>query len=146
MPVRQNLSSNGLRDIDYNILTVLSMGDGRTIAELDRLVSITGAQVSDGDIQKLVERGLVALETGGGENVVRFTEAGRRYAIELLAIAKAAESDAERDFDYREVQVMTLLLKRAIRSTAAALPEHWQTDRFWRGNNLWHDRASSDVA
>jgi 3-hydroxy-9,10-secoandrosta-1,3,5(10)-triene-9,17-dione monooxygenase reductase component len=146
MPVRQNLSSNGLRDIDYNILTVLSMGDGRTIAELDRLVSITGAQVSDGDIQKLVERGLVALETGGGENVVRFTEAGRRYAIELLAIAKAAESDAERDLDYREVQVMTLLLKRVIRSTAAGLPEHWQTDRFWRGNNLWHDRASSDVA
>ncbi|GJH11650.1 flavin reductase [Caballeronia novacaledonica] len=147
MPVRQNLRGNGLRDIDYDILTVLSMGDGRTIAELDRLVSISGSRVSDGDIHKLVERGLLTLGVNGdGESVVCFTETGRTYVFELLAIAKAAQSDAERDLDYREAQVMTLLLKRVIRSTAATLPDHWQKDHFWRANNLWNDPVASDTA
>jgi 3-hydroxy-9,10-secoandrosta-1,3,5(10)-triene-9,17-dione monooxygenase reductase component len=146
MPVRKNLASQGLRDIDYNVLTVLSMGDGRTIAELDQLVSISGSRVTEEDIGMLVERGLVSLDRHGSKDaVVQFTDAGRRYAIELLAIAKAAQSDAEENLDYREAQVMTLLLKRVIRSTASALPDHWQRDHFWRGQSLWRDAVTTDA-
>lgn len=79
MPVRKNLASQGLRDIDYNVLTVLSMGDGRTIAELDQLVSISGSRVTEEDIGMLVERGLVSLDRHGSKDaVVQFTDAGRR--------------------------------------------------------------------
>ncbi|CAG2150591.1 p-hydroxyphenylacetate 3-hydroxylase, reductase component [Cupriavidus yeoncheonensis] len=146
-PVRSNLASHGLRDIDYNILTVLSMGDGRTVAEVDRLVSITGLRVTDDDIRKLAERDLVVLDDDGGrENMVRFTDAGRSYAIQLLAIGKAAESDAEQDLDYRETQVVKLLLKRIIRTTGAMLPEHWQKEQFWRGDHLWMEPDRSDAS
>ncbi|SCU90741.1 conserved hypothetical protein [Cupriavidus necator] len=147
LPVRNNLAGHDLRDIDYNILTVLSMGDGRTVAELDRLVSISGLRVADDDIRKLAERGLVVLDDGSErEGVVRFTDTGRSYAIELLAISKAAESDAERDLDYREAQVMKLLLRRVIQTTASMLPDHWQKDQFWRGNHLWTEPEPSDVS
>ena len=147
LSVRENLGRKGLCDIDYNILTVLSMGDGRTIEELDRLVSITGANVTEDDIRKLTERGLVAIgETGARPRLVHFTEAGRCYAVELLAIAKAAEGDAEGGLDYSEAQVMKLLLKRIVRSSEGALPDHWRKDQFWRGNNLWHNPRCQDAA
>jgi 3-hydroxy-9,10-secoandrosta-1,3,5(10)-triene-9,17-dione monooxygenase reductase component len=146
VPVRNNFGRNGLRDVDYHVLTVLSMGEGRTIAELDKLVSISGFHVTEDDIRTLIERGIVALDDDGAERVVRFTEAGRCYAIELLAIAKAAESDAERSLDYREAQVLKLLLRRLIGSTESALPDHWRRDQFWRGNNLWRTPVPSDAA
>lgn len=146
-PVRSNLASHGLRDIDYNILTVLSMGDGRTIAEVDRLVSISGLRVTDDDIRKLAERGLVVLDgEDGRETMVRFTDAGRSYAIQLLAVSKAAESDAERDLDYRETQVVKLLLDRIIRTTGEMLPDHWQKEQFWRGDHLWMESEPTDAS
>jgi 3-hydroxy-9,10-secoandrosta-1,3,5(10)-triene-9,17-dione monooxygenase reductase component len=148
LPVRENLERNGLRDLDYSILAVLSMGEERTIAELDRLVSISGSRVTEADILKLATRGLVELQCNDAEeeSKVKFTAAGRSYTIELLAIAKSAESNAERDLDYREAQVMKLLLKRVIQTTASALPEHWHKEQFWRPDNLWRDRASPDAA
>ncbi len=87
MPVKQNLKDKGLRDIDYNILTVLSMGEGRTVAEVAQLVALAGHQVGEADIHKLIGHGLVVLEEGEAkEAVVRFTEEGRHYAMELLAV------------------------------------------------------------
>ncbi|HZZ09611.1 MAG TPA: flavin reductase family protein [Paraburkholderia sp.] len=146
LPVRENLERNHLRLVDYSILTVLSMGERRTTEELDRLVSIAGFRVTDDDLFKLFERGLVTFERSpAGENVVCFTSAGRAYTIELLAIAKSAESNAERDLDYREAQIMKLLLKRVIETTASTLPEHWHKDQFWRPDNLWRDRTAPDA-
>lgn len=140
LPIRDNLNQRGLHDIDYSVLTVLSMGDGRSIDELARLVAITGVNVNEGDILKLVERGLVTVDdTGSTPRQVHFTEAGRKYAIELLALAKAVESDAEGDLDYSEAQAMKLLLQRVIRSSETHLPDHWRKEHFWRGDNLWQD-------
>ncbi|CAE6753602.1 p-hydroxyphenylacetate 3-hydroxylase, reductase component [Paraburkholderia domus] len=148
LPVRENLERNGLRDLDYSILAVLSMGEERTVEELDRLVSISGSRVSEDDILKLAARGLVEFQRSGSaqENKVKFTSAGRSYTIGLLAIAKSAESNAERDLDYREAQIMKLLLKRVIQTTASSLPEHWHKDQFWRPDNLWRDRSPPDAA
>lgn len=147
LPVRENLERNDLRHVDYSILTILSMGEQRTVEELDRLVSIAGFRVNDDDILKLADRGLVKFERSdtARESTVSFTSAGRSYTIELLAIAKSAESNAERDLDYREAQIMKLLLKRVIQTTASSLPEHWHKDQFWRPDNLWRDRSAPDA-
>jgi len=144
LPIKADLKSKGLRDLDYNILSVLSMGDGRTPRELAQLVAIAGHEVGDADIQALIERNLVRVDEDEAHGrVIRFTDEGRSYAIELLAAGKSAEADAERELDYREAQVLKLLLKRVIRSTAGGLPVHWRKEHFWRENNLWRDEVQA---
>lgn len=145
MPIKADLKCKGLRDVDYNILSVLSMGDGRTVHELTQLVAIAGYQVDDADIQVLVDHGLIRVEVSKEqERVVRFTNEGRTYAIELLAAGKSAEADAEQELDYREAQVLKLLLKRVIRSTATGVPAHWRKEHFWRENNIWQEKAKAE--
>lgn len=142
MPIKKNLHGRGLRDIDYNILSVLSMGEGRSLRELAQLVAIAGSQIDECDIRALVEQGLVTLDPGEeAERLVRFTDEGRSFAIELLAFSKSAQSHAERELDYREAQVLKLLLNRVIRSTANELPDHWRKEHFWRESNIWRDEA-----
>ena len=113
------------------------MGDGRTVAELGRIIAFAGQEVTTDDARRLEARGLVMLDpTKGTDIVVRFTDAGRQYAIELLARAKAAESAAERDLDYREAQVLKLLLKRVIETSAADLPDSWRKENIWRDDSI----------
>ena len=143
LPVRESLQSQGLRDIDYSILAVLSMGDGRTVEELARIIAFGGQEVTAEDARRLAARGLVMLDPPEGtDTVVRFTDAGREYAIELLARAKAAESAAERDLDYREAQVLKLLLKRVIETSAAGLPDSWRRENIWREDSILHKQAT----
>jgi 3-hydroxy-9,10-secoandrosta-1,3,5(10)-triene-9,17-dione monooxygenase reductase component len=77
----------------------------------------------------------------GTDIVVRFTDAGRECAIELLARAKAAESAAEHDLDYREAQVLKLLLKRVIETSAAGLPDMWRKENIWREGSILRTQA-----
>lgn len=134
MPIRERLREQGLRDIDYELLTILSMGDGRTLADLQHLVAITGQEVAAKDLQPLVERGLLVIDQ---DRRVHFTEQGRRFAIELLAFAKAAETSAEQGLNFEEAQLLKMLLKRVIRSTGSELPTYWRKENFWRENNIW---------
>jgi 3-hydroxy-9,10-secoandrosta-1,3,5(10)-triene-9,17-dione monooxygenase reductase component len=67
---------------------------------------------------------------------VRFTGAGRRYAIELMA-GMSAEADAAGELDFNEARLLKLLLKRVIRSTGQGLPDHWRKENIWRENNVW---------
>ncbi len=145
LPVRESLQSLGLRDIDYSILTVLSLGDGRTVAELARIIAFFGQEVTVDDARRLAARGLVMLDPPEGADIaVRFSDAGRQYAIDLLARAKAAESAAERDLDYREAQVLKLLLKRVIETSAADLPDSWRKENIWREDNILHKLQGTD--
>lgn len=134
LPMREYLKEQGLRDLDYELLTLLGMGDGRTLADLQHLVAITGQTVSAKDLQPLIERELIVLDQG---RRVHFTEQGRRFAVELLAFAKAAETSAEQGLSFEEAQLLKVLLKRVIRSTGNELPAYWRKENFWRENNLW---------
>lgn len=134
MPLRAEVRRQGLDDVHYDILSALSMGDDRSVAELSRLVEITGHHVGEQHFADLAARGLIALE--GGERAC-FTEAGRRYAIELMAVGKSAEADAERELDYNEARLLKLLLTRVIRATGPRLPDHWRKENFWRENSVW---------
>ena len=143
LPVRESLQSKGLRDIDYSILSVLSMGDGRTIAELAGIIAFAGQELTVDDAQRLAARGLVRLDpVKDADIVVRFTDAGRECAIELLARAKGAESAAERDLDYREAQVLKLLLKRVIETSSADLPDSWRKENIWRKDSILDKQAT----
>jgi 3-hydroxy-9,10-secoandrosta-1,3,5(10)-triene-9,17-dione monooxygenase reductase component len=124
-------------------LSVLSTGDGRTVADLARIIAFVGHELTANDPQRLAARGLVTLDpTKGTDIVVRFTDAGREYAIDLLACAKGAESAAERDLDYREAQVLKLLLKRVIETSAADLPDSWRKENIWRKDSILYKQAT----
>ena len=98
------------------------------------MVDFTGHRVADEHFTTLAARDLIFVE--GGERV-RFTEAGRRYAIELMAAGKSAEADAAGQLDSNEARLLKLLLKRVIRATGQGLPDHWRKENIWRENNLW---------
>ncbi len=134
MPLRAEVERQGLDDIHYNILSALSAGEGRSVTELSRMVAFSGHRVGDEHFATLAERKLIVVE--GGERV-RFTEAGRRYAIELMAAGKSAEADAAGELDFNEARLLKLLLKRVIRATGQGLPDHWRKENIWRENNVW---------
>ena len=104
------------------------------MTELSRMVDFTGHRVVDEHFATLAARKLIFVE--GGERV-RFTEAGRRYAIELMAAGKSAEADAAGELDFNEARLLKLLLKRVIRATGQGLPDHWRKENIWRENNVW---------
>src|SRR6478735_3864387 len=134
MPLRAEANRQGLDDVYYNILSALSAGEGRSVTELSRMVEFTGHRVGDEHFTTLAARDLIVVE--GGERV-RFTEAGRRYAIELMAAGKSAEADAAGELDFNEARLLKLLLKRVIRATGERLPDHWRKENIWRENNVW---------
>ena len=108
MPLRAEVERQGLDDVHYNILSALSAGEGRSVAELSRVVDFTGHRVGDEHFATLAARELIFIE----DERVRFTEAGRRYAIELMAAGKSAEADAAGELDSNEVRLLKLLLRR----------------------------------
>ena len=128
------MERQGLDDIHYNILSALSAGEGRSVAELSRMVDFTGHRVGDEHFSALAARKLIFVDDG---EQVRFTESGRRYAIELMAAGKAAEADAAGELDFNEARLLKLLLKRVIRATGQGLPDHWRKENIWRENNVW---------
>ncbi len=134
MPLRAEVERQGLDDVHYNILSALSAGEGRSVAELSRMVDFTGHRVGDEHFATLAARKLIFVEDG---ERVRFTEAGRRYAIELMAAGKSAEADAAGELDFNEARLLKLLLKRVIRATGQGLPDHWRKENIWRENNVW---------
>ena len=142
MPLRAEVERQGLDDVHYNILSALSAGEGRSVAELSRMVDFTGHRVDDEHFATLAARKLIFIE--GGERV-RFTEAGPRYAVEMMAAGKSAEADAAGELDSNEVRLLKVLLKRVIRATGQGLPEHWHKENIWRENNVWGATGGSST-
>ncbi len=142
MPLRAEVERQGLDDVHYNILSVLSAGEGRSVSEVRRLVDFTGHRVGDEHFSSLVLRKLIFVE---GDERVRFTEAGRHLAIELMAAGKAAEADAVGELDFNEARLLKLLLKRVIRATGQGLPDHWRKENIWRENNVWGAAGGSSI-
>ena len=121
-PIRRELQRRGLGVDDYYLLNILARFDNRTVAELDALFSLDGRQVTSDLVAGLVARGHVE-DAGAGR--MRLTGTGRRLMIELVAVAKGAESHAERDLDYGEAQMLKQLLRQVIRSTDGGPPQGW---------------------
>ena len=104
------------------------------MAELSRLVDFTGHRIGDEHFSTLAARKLIIVDDG---ERVHFTEAGRRYAIELMAAGKAAEADAAGELSFDEARLLKLLLNRVIRATGRGLPDQWRKENIWLEDNVW---------
>lgn len=119
--VKAYLEQQGLSVDEHFVLSVLAVADARTIQEIDALIAYTGIRVTGALVDRLAAHGLIRIEA----HRLHLTSQGRALAIELMAVAKAAEADALTLLDYSEAQMLKHLLKRLIRGTDPGLPDLW---------------------
>lgn len=138
LPIREQLKTMGMSDLDFELLGMLSFGEGKTLAELRRLFEFVGKPLPRAHLKVWVDKGLLTLEAAAEESErIYFTEAGRQLTIQWLAFAKAAEMKAMESLDYEEAQQLKLLIGRVIQQTGETLPDHWRKENIWQDNNLW---------
>jgi 3-hydroxy-9,10-secoandrosta-1,3,5(10)-triene-9,17-dione monooxygenase reductase component len=123
LEIRREIEQRGLSEDQWFVLSLLGVSDHRTVAELDRLLAYTGKRVSYNMLAGLAAADLVRL--GGAHDPqarASLTENGRRVVIELVSVAKAAESGAERNLDPVDIHVLKRTLRTIIRDTDPGLP------------------------
>jgi 3-hydroxy-9,10-secoandrosta-1,3,5(10)-triene-9,17-dione monooxygenase reductase component len=121
--LRRDLESHGLSEDQWFVLSILGISDNRTIAELDRLLWYTGRRVTYELLASLTAGGFARLHGIYDPHAkVTLTDTGRRVALELVAVAKAAESDSERSLGYGETQLLKKALRGIIRETDPGPP------------------------
>lgn len=142
-PVRNELRTQGLDDVEYHLVNILAMGDGRPREELVHLIAFTGLVARDEHFVRLQERGYISVT--GDEGCVRLTGPGRQAALSMMAIGKAAEAEAFKGLNPAEAQALKELLNRVICNTAPMLPQTWRKESYWLENNVWGAPTVRDV-
>lgn len=110
------LARLGLSEEQYWVITIASGGRGRSIQKLDSMIEFTGKRVNVESIEELRQRDFIRLEGEGESAKVFLTDSGNQVLMEMAAITKAIEADAEENLDYNETQLLRQLLQRVIRS------------------------------
>ena len=122
MSLRRDLEQHGLTEAQWFALSILGVADGRSVAELDRLLWYTGHRVTHELLTSLAAAGLAELRGYDPHVRVTLTEAGRRALIELVAAAKAAEAHAERNLGTAEIRGLKRALRAIIRENDPGAP------------------------
>jgi 3-hydroxy-9,10-secoandrosta-1,3,5(10)-triene-9,17-dione monooxygenase reductase component len=126
--MKPEIARRTLGDAEYLALTLLGVRDNRSVDELDALVAYTGTRITQGVAGRLSELGYVQCE--GSEIAaqrLQLTAAGRRAVIELLAVAEAASTDAEKKLDPSESLVLRQLLAKIVEASNPGIPHPWQS-------------------
>jgi 3-hydroxy-9,10-secoandrosta-1,3,5(10)-triene-9,17-dione monooxygenase reductase component len=123
LELRRDLERHGLSEAQWFVLSILGIRDNRTVAELDQLLWYTGNRVTYELVAGLTAAGFVLLQGSYDPHaLVTLTEAGRRIVLQLVAVAKATESHAERNLGFGETQQLKKALRSIIRETDPGRP------------------------
>jgi 3-hydroxy-9,10-secoandrosta-1,3,5(10)-triene-9,17-dione monooxygenase reductase component len=125
--LRPKLEDLGITDDDYTVLMTLLVRDDRHEDELSGLMKYMGRGSPENMFVRLQAKRLITYDQN--RSSVLLTRAGRRTAVEIIAMTKAIESDAETNLDYGERELLKRLLRRIIRNTDPG------TYRFWRADH-----------
>ena len=120
-----DLDRHGLSEDGWFVLGFLGKEDPLTLAQLDRLLWRYGRRVTYELVASLAANGLVHVcAADDPQTPVSLTETGRRVMLELAAHAKAAESRAERDLGFVDIQLVRQALTRLVQADddSPALP------------------------
>jgi len=121
--LRRDLERHGLSEDQWFVLSILAVSDNRTVAELDRLLWYTGKRVTYELLASLTAAGFARLQGSYDPHAcVRLTDSGKGIVLKLVAVAKATESDAERNLGYGETQLLKRALRSIIRNTDPGSP------------------------
>ncbi len=127
--IRAELVHLGLSEDDYLILSILGIGDNRSISEMDSLLQLSGRSVTEETVNNLTMRGLLQFAPDVEDDVrIQLTDTGRQLQIRLMAVAKAGEADLEGELDDNEVALLKNLLKRLVRGCDATARLLWRDE------------------
>jgi 3-hydroxy-9,10-secoandrosta-1,3,5(10)-triene-9,17-dione monooxygenase reductase component len=116
--LRQDLDRHAINEQEWFVLSLLGVADDRSIAELDRLLWLTGSRVTYERVAGLAAAGLVQLRGGHDPGArVTLSDRGRAVVVQLVAAAKAVEEHAERNLGPGETRLLKNILHRLIRDT-----------------------------
>jgi 3-hydroxy-9,10-secoandrosta-1,3,5(10)-triene-9,17-dione monooxygenase reductase component len=124
--VREHMKDYLLSDIHCFILLRLSFKDERSIDELNRMLSLTGQEVTPDVIQPLCKHGFVRMSGKGMTATCRLTDKGHDVALHLIAASKAIESEILDQFGYWNAISLKNLLKQLILQTDVGVPHPWE--------------------
>ncbi len=130
--LRPHLSQHGLTQQEHYILGTLGNCDGRSAAQIETIITDTGVCVTPAIVQTLQSRGFIHLSNdrrdGEDDGTPRLwlTPFGRKTMIELTAVAKATEADAQKHFNDDEIRGLKQLLKYLISGTDTGRPSPWK--------------------
>ncbi len=126
--IRPEITRRRLDDAHYMALSLLGVRDGRTVTELDALLSYSGTRVTASVADDLVALGYVGLDReSDGPARLLLRPDGRRALVELLAVAEAASTDAEQGLDPSESHLLRQLLISVVEASNPGVPHPWQS-------------------
>ena len=121
---RRTLSERGLSDADFFVLSLLSVREPLSAAEIAAHIAYTGIDIGTVALQSLADRGLLQVEAGVVPGY-RLSAAGRDAILHVLAAAKAVEAELVDRLGELETASLRNLLKQAILATDPGLPKLW---------------------
>ncbi len=109
----EKMAEHGINDCEAAILHALSMGGGRSAAEIERIVAVGGLHVTDDILLQMAEKNLLTLASENGENKASLTDEGSEMLMKMIAYVQAIEDGAMPDDAYTELSLAKDLLKKA---------------------------------
>lgn len=126
--LRNLLQNQKLDEQTFFVLSVLSVQDNLTLAQINRFVSYTGYKVTQSMLLSLREQGYIVVDHQADADRFILTEAGRELSLEHIALAKAVEQETAEELGVGDIQALKILLKRLIRATDPGVPDLWSTE------------------
>lgn len=123
--IRGTMQERKLSDTDFFVLSLLSVRQPLAAEEIAAHIAYTGVDLSSATLESLVQRGLLANDTGAQPGL-RLSPAGSDAILHVLAAAKAVEADLVGRMGEMESAALRNLLKQAIAATDPGLPKLWQ--------------------
>lgn len=123
LPFHKATQAAGLSLFAMRTLALLSVGDGRSTANIKALNPLEACDMDEA-MADLAVKGLVRME----HNSLFLTDKGRQMIVRLIAAGKAAEADALQDLDAWEQRLFKDMLKRVIRRTTLEMPDPFKAE------------------
>jgi 3-hydroxy-9,10-secoandrosta-1,3,5(10)-triene-9,17-dione monooxygenase reductase component len=120
--IRATLNERGLNEVDFFVLSLLSVQEPLSASAIAGHVAYTAIDVGPVLLQALCDRGL--LEQPQADSFM-LSAIGRDAILHVLAAAKAEEADVTDQLGEMEAAMLRNLLKRLIRITDPGLPKLW---------------------
>lgn len=123
--IRQPMARFGMTDADFYVLSLLSIQQPQSPAEIASHMAYTGTDIGAVALQSLIRKGWVQ-ECPQQPQSLQLTAQGNEAILHVLAAAKAVESDLTGNLGEMEAATLRNLLKKTIAATDPGLPKLWQ--------------------